>query len=220
MDKYYQSQCFRELLQRYEEAEQTGNGGFFDADELTDLAEYYHNQGFDTITKSLLERAIYTFPGSTMPLVLMSRLALMDEFPDLEEPEYYLDQIIDKADIEYFYATVEIKIARKELEKANFLLEEKMDELEEDDVNDFALDVALIYGDYEEFDYADHWLQFVSDTSNPDYKELKGRILASKGMFNNNLTICLFIILGCNMGACMTALLTSFPETKMQSVPQ
>ena len=28
MDKYYQSQRFRELLQRYEEAEQTGNGGF------------------------------------------------------------------------------------------------------------------------------------------------------------------------------------------------
>lgn len=189
MDKYYQSQRFRELLQRYEEAEQTGNGGFFDADELTDLAEYYHNQGFDTITKSLLERAIYTFPGSTMPLVLMSRLALMDEFPDLEEPEYYLDQIIDKADIEYFYATVEIKIARKELEEANFLLEEKMDELEEDDVNDFALDVALIYGDYEEFDYADHWLQFVSDTSNPDYKELKGRILASKGMFQESEAI-------------------------------
>ena len=189
MDNYFQSKRFRELLQRYEEAEQTGDGGFFDADELTDLAEYYHNQGYDTITKSLLERAIYTFPGSTMPLVLMSRLALMDEFPDLEDPEYYLDQIIDKSDIEYFYALVEIKIARKELKEANFLLEEKMDELEDADINDFALDVALIFGDYEEFDYADHWLQLVSDTSLPDYKELKGRILASKGLFKESEAI-------------------------------
>ncbi len=189
MDNYFQSQRFRELLQRYEEAEQTGNGGFFDADELSDLAEYFHHQGYDTIAKSLLERAIYTFPGSTMPLVLMSRLALMDEFPDLEEPDYYLDQIIDKSDMEYFYATVEIKIARKELEEANFMLEEKMEELEETDLDDFALDVALIFGDYEEFDYADHWMQLVSDTSLSDYKELKGRILASKGLYNESEAI-------------------------------
>ncbi|MBR4582166.1 MAG: Na/Pi cotransporter family protein [Lachnospiraceae bacterium] len=39
-------------------------------------------------------------------------------------------------------------------------------------------------------------------------------VLASKGMFNDNLMICLFIILGCNMGACMTALLTSLSGKK------
>ena len=39
-------------------------------------------------------------------------------------------------------------------------------------------------------------------------------VLASKGMFNDNLLICLFIILGCNMGACMTALLTSLSGKK------
>lgn len=39
-------------------------------------------------------------------------------------------------------------------------------------------------------------------------------VLASKGMFNENLIICLFIILGCNMGACMTALLTSLSGKK------
>ncbi len=39
-------------------------------------------------------------------------------------------------------------------------------------------------------------------------------VLASKGMFNQNLLICLYIILGCNMGACMTALLTSLSGKK------
>ncbi len=39
-------------------------------------------------------------------------------------------------------------------------------------------------------------------------------VLASKGMFNENLLICLYIILGCNMGACMTALLTSLSGKK------
>jgi len=39
-------------------------------------------------------------------------------------------------------------------------------------------------------------------------------VLASKGMFDDNLLICLFIILGCNMGACMTALLTSLSGKK------
>ena len=39
-------------------------------------------------------------------------------------------------------------------------------------------------------------------------------VLASKGMFNDNLLICLYIILGCNMGACMTALLTSLSGKK------
>lgn len=186
MDNYFQSKQFRELLQRYEKAAQTGDGGFFDADELSDLAEYYHHQGKDIITKQLLERAIYTFPGSTMPLVLMSRLALTNEFSDLEAPEYYLDQIIDKSDLEYFYAKVEIKIARKELEEANFMIEEKMEELDASDIDDFALDVALIFGDYDEFDYADHWLQLVSDTSLSDYKELKGRILVSKGLYQES----------------------------------
>lgn len=189
MDNYFQSQRFRKLLQRYEEAEQTDNGGFFDADELSDLAEYYHYQGDDITTKRLLERAIYTFPGSTIPLVFMSRLAMMDEFPDLEEPEYYLDQIIDKSDIEYFYATVEIKIARKELEEANLMLEGKMEDLEESDIEDFVLNTASIFAEYDEFDYADHWLQLVSDTSLPEYKELKGRILTSKGLYKESEAI-------------------------------
>ncbi len=39
-------------------------------------------------------------------------------------------------------------------------------------------------------------------------------VLASKGMFDENLLICLFIILGCNLGACMTALLTSLSGKK------
>ena len=39
-------------------------------------------------------------------------------------------------------------------------------------------------------------------------------VLASKHMFDQNLLICLYIILGCNMGACMTALLTSLSGKK------
>ena len=39
-------------------------------------------------------------------------------------------------------------------------------------------------------------------------------LLASRGMFDHNLQICLFIILGCNVGGCMTALLTSLSGRK------
>ena len=44
-ENYYQSKEFEELLNKYEVAMQHGDSVYFEPDELTDIAEYYHVHG-------------------------------------------------------------------------------------------------------------------------------------------------------------------------------
>ena len=44
-DNYFKSEEFKDILHRYEEAENSGRHEYLGSDELTDIAEYYYNLG-------------------------------------------------------------------------------------------------------------------------------------------------------------------------------
>ena len=82
-----------------------------------------------------------------MPLVFKARIALIDE-KNIEKARYYASLINDEYDIDCLYLKAEIMIAEDKPEEANSFLRNAMDNIDEDDVPDFVLDVATIFIDY------------------------------------------------------------------------
>lgn len=187
-DKYFDSSEFKEKLERYEQAERSGQQAFFGSDDLSDIAEYYYNEGNKAKAVNILDYAITTFPGAALPLVLRARTALLEE-KDLAAAKHYAGMVVDKLDLDYIYLEAELMISEKRVEEADAFLHDRMDKIEEDDLPDYVLDVAALYADYNLMDKAQLWLSLSNEPELADYKELKGRIAYSKGNYEESENI-------------------------------
>ena len=181
----FQNKEFKDNLQRYEAALNTGKPVYLDPDELTDIAEYYHLHGQLNKALAAIDQAILMFPGATQPLAFRARVAILLE-DNVQTALQYAEQIEDKADLDYFYIMAEIMIASGNDEQANRYLKEKSTEINNDDIDDFYLDVAVLFADYDNMTLAKHWLSLVTDTHSDDYHELKGRIAMGQGNFTES----------------------------------
>lgn len=184
-DSYFESQKFKNILKRYEDAEAIGTTEFFDSDELTDIAEYYYNNGKRAKATTILDNAIATFPGSALPLVLRARTALSDEH-DADKARYYASMVFDKLDLDYLYLEAEIRLSEQHDDEADTFLREKMEELDDEDLPDYILDVATLFADYNNTNLAQKWLELSDETDLEDYQELKGRIAFGKGNYEES----------------------------------
>lgn len=63
----------------YEEACNTGNSIYLEADDLIDIAEYYQSKGEYKKAIAAADYAISIFPGATSPLLFRSRMSLIYE---------------------------------------------------------------------------------------------------------------------------------------------
>ncbi|HEY9551860.1 MAG TPA: tetratricopeptide repeat protein, partial [Prevotella sp.] len=165
-----------------------GESVYMEPDDLVDIAEYYHSRNNDQRALQVVEYAITLFPGATQPLVFRARLALLTE-DDPDKADNYADQIDDQTDLDYYYIKAEILVARYKIKEAETYLAEKWTAIDEDEREDFALDVATLYADYDVFDKAQKWLMHVSDNQSAYYKELKGRIALGKGNYEESESI-------------------------------
>lgn len=181
-DDYFNGKEFKSILAEYEESEKTGQPVFLDADELTDIAEYYHSRGQLDRAVGVIDFATQLHPGATAPLIFKARVALLKQ-DNPELAEQIAEEIADKADLDYYYIKAEIMIAEDHVEEADSYLEDKMLVIDDDDREDYILDVVALYCDYELMDKANAWLQRAEETDTLDYKELMGRILMGKGKY-------------------------------------
>ena len=177
-ENYYQSKEFEELLNKYEVAMQHGDSVYFEPDELTDIAEYYHVHGQTAKGRAVCDYALSIFPGAT---VFKARAAMViDDKPD--EARRILATANDKTDLEYYYMVAELLLFENKHDEAEAYLEKTYHQIDDDDERaDFVLDVATLYADYTLFDQAQHWLSRSDETGEPDYRELKARIAVAKG---------------------------------------
>lgn len=178
----FQSKEFKENLQRYEAARMAGNSIYLEPDELTDIAEYYHSHGNLDAALEAVDLALQMFPGAVEPLVFKARAALLLD-QGTSKAMRYAQQITDKQDLEYYYLLAEIKIVDDRIDDAEKYLEEKESSIDADEIEDYRLDVATLFADYDIYDKAEKWLSLCEDTSEPDYQELKGRIEMNKGNY-------------------------------------
>lgn len=189
MDIYYQSKKFKRLLQRYEELRDNNISEFLDSEDLTDVAEYYYSIGQD---EKALETANYTnhlYPTATAPLAFKARMALLTyNNPTLANE--IAETIVDKSDLDYLYLKAEIMIADNQVCKADQYLQEQYDNvIDEDDHEEFAIDAAALFADYEEIDYAEKWLNQSTMINEDEYKEIKVRILKGQGKYEASETL-------------------------------
>lgn len=186
MDKFYETEHFRRLLEQYEEMRDKGTGCYLEADELTDIAEYYNMQGRTDEAMEAVELALRIFPGAAMPLAFKARMAMLVE-GDLRKADELAEQIAVKTDIEYIYMKAEIMIAAGNAKEADAYFEDHLDSEEEgEDRENFVLDVANIFLDHEHYDLAGKWLDKVGDKDNTDYKELRAIMLMGNGKFKES----------------------------------
>ena len=184
-DNTFQSKEFKHNFQRYEAASRAGKSIYLDPDELTDIAEYYYLHGQLGKALDAINLAIRMFPGATQPLAFRARVAILLE-NNAQEAIRFAEQIEDKADLDYFYIIAEIMIASGNDDKANRYLKEKSAEVCDDELDDYYLDVATLFADYDNLPLAKDWISLSHDTDSDDYHELQGRIAMGQGNFTES----------------------------------
>ena len=185
-DKYFESDEFKEIISRYETARQAGETPYFDPEDLTDIAEYYYMLGNMPSAIEAADQAVRMFPGAAEPLAFRARMALHAD-NDTRLAKQLIDQIDDETHPEYHYVVAELMIFSKQYDQAEAFLEEQFEAIDdEEEREDFIIDVAMLYADYELYEKAAKWLHQYTDTDDPDYKELRGRIAMHRGNYEES----------------------------------
>lgn len=181
-DTYLDSEDFRALLKDYEMMVEAGQPVFMDADDLTDIAEYYNCIGEPKKSDDVIEYARSIAPDAASPLEFLAHKAINDG--KLDEAQRYIDAIDDVSDPEYQYLQVEMCLAQDNLKEAAALADKYFSEMDEDDQDDFCFDLAHLYANYEYFKTAKGWFDMVeNDEDCDDYLELQSRIAYGIGNY-------------------------------------
>ena len=181
--QYFKSDSFQRMLEAYEESKKTGTPVFLDSDEYADIAEYYYNTGNTQVALDVAEEAINMFPGAAAPLVFKARYVLLSE-QNTEKADFICEQISDKSDLDYYYVKAEILIVEDKVEEAHQYLKSNLDQINEDDYEDYILDVATLFIDYEQDVYADLWIHMSKAGQTDEHLEILGRIFICQGKYN------------------------------------
>ena len=187
-DNIFHTKAFKENLRRYEEALQNGTSVYLEPEDFTDIAEYYHLHGDLPQAIEAADQALEIFPGATEPLAFKARVAMLVEH-DADKAMALTEEIADKQDLEYIYIVAEIMIADNRMDEAEDYLEAREKTVNDDDLDDYYLDVAGLFADYEVFDYAAKWLAQSNNTEDNDYLELEGRIALNDGKLSQGIDI-------------------------------
>ena len=154
---FFEEPEFLDTLHKYESLMEQGIHGYMDADELTDVAEYYMINGREEEANSCIEQALSLHPGAVDPLIFLARQAMFKG--DFEESQRIIDGIIDQHDREVIFVRAELLIRQQKESAANAYLEAQLQEMsDERDLADFAFDCAGIFADYCQWDLTKQWL--------------------------------------------------------------
>lgn len=153
-NRYYQSRHFLRLLHRYEKAVAEGHVPYLEADELTDIAEYYMTDKQDEKANQAIQAAIDMHPDATDPQIFLARQKMF--YGQLDEAQAIVDAIIEQENNEVIYVRAELLIRQKQaLEASEYLLEEM--ELMQDSLETYLYDCTAIFMDYDQWELAEIW---------------------------------------------------------------
>ncbi len=187
-DEYLDSNEFRSILNEYEQSIESGVPLFMEPEDLTDIAQYYAYSQQWYKAEEAIEYAISIHPGAVMPIIFKARMALIKN-EDTEKAEQIAETVEDKTDLDYYYIKAEILIVKKDLEGADKYLIDRMQNLSDDEYNDYILDVANLYEDYEKYDKEYEWLLRSKNVRSIDYKEIMARALFKNGKLEESKTL-------------------------------
>ena len=185
---YFQEKEFKRKLALYEQMLQNGQSVYLEADELTDIAEYYQVQDEKEKAMQCIDYALSIHPGSIDPLIFLARQKMFSG--DLKGAQTIRDCITDQNDREVIFLNAELLLREdKETEAEEYLAE--IAEREEDDKALFAYDTACLFLDYDALEHVAKWGKYALDLEpdNENFLKLKADYLIASNRPQEAITI-------------------------------
>ena len=182
--EYFESEDFKEILRQYEESAKSGERIYMDADDLTDIADFYHYHNRLAEAEDAISLAIEYNPEAVGPMLYRAREAL--EKKDFATAEQYADKVEPLDSIETVYLRAEILLAKNEVESADELLKQYLNEVPDDEYVDFIKGVTDLYHEYNQFAKAFEWIANTTNDHSDGFKELMARTLFGLGKYKDS----------------------------------
>lgn len=141
---FFEEKEFKDNLARYEQMMANGQSAYLEADELTDIAEYYMVREEKEKAMQCIHYALEIHPGSVDPLIFLARQRMFED--DIEEACRIRDSITDQNDREVYFFNAELLLRQEKDEEAEEYLT-CICEAEEDKAL-FIYDAACLFLDY------------------------------------------------------------------------
>lgn len=152
---YFDKPEFKQLLTRYEEMQAGDRPYYFEATELTDIAEYYAMQGDSREAEVALDYALRLHPDNLDALIFKARARLINGHPT--EARHILDSITDQSDREVMFLRSELLLSAQQYSQAEALLRALIEE--ENYEADTYADIIDLLVDNEQNDMANLWIE-------------------------------------------------------------
>jgi len=144
--RYFETQEFKDILAKYETAREAGSPIYMDADELTDVAEYYALVAHDDHrADQAVELARQLHPEAVDPQIFQARQLMLAG--DNQRALEICNAISDQQHREVYFLRAELMVRDgRNTEASNFLLDRSEEVTEDRDY--FLFDSAYIFIDY------------------------------------------------------------------------
>lgn len=180
-DEYFDSDEFREMLAEYENAVDMGMPVFMDADELSEIADFYQMEERYDEADAAIDLALSLSPGAIGPLTYKIHEALWKG--DISQARHFLEQITEQDEPDYVYDKAEIMLAEERVDEADRYLRHELKKVPPEEYQDYVVDVANIYADYNYPEMAMQWMARARQEDSPEFKELMARTLFGLGKY-------------------------------------
>ena len=155
LSSYFEDPEFKDLLAKYEGMAESHTPTYFDAEELTDIAEYYASQGDEQKAEDAIDFALRLHPTNTDALVFKSRSLCIKG--KLDEAYQVMNLIEDPSDREVQFLKADLLMEERRIEEAEYIYQELA--TSEDESFEVLLDIFMTYMDANQMDYAEKWLK-------------------------------------------------------------
>lgn len=173
LSSYFEDPEFKDILARYEGMAESHAPTYFDAEELTDIAEYYASQGEEEKAEDAIDFALRLHPNNTDALVFKSRSLCIKG--KLDEAYQVMNLIEDTSDREVKFLKADLLMEERRMEEAELIYEELASS--EDESLEVLVDIALTCMDANQKEYAYKWIQKIrkkgyNETNSQKYRDL------------------------------------------------
>ena len=172
LSSYFEDPEFKDLLAKYEGMVESHTPTYFDAEELTDIAEYYASQGEEQKAEDAIDFALRLHPTNTDALVFKSRSLCIKG--KLAEAYQIMNLIEDTSDREVKFLKADLLMEERRMEEAEYIYQELAKS--EDESFEVLLDIFMTYMDANQMDYAEKWLNKIerkgyNETNSQKYRD-------------------------------------------------
>ena len=181
---YFESEGFKKILRQYEDSVKSGHPAYMDADDLADIADYYHYEGRLDDATDAIELALQFNPDAIGPLLYKAREAL--SYGNFEVARDYAERIRIIDNTEYLYLIGEILICEGKIDEADELFRKQFMELPPDEQMDYVYDIANLYAEYNDYNKSLEWMARSQGDDSDDFKELMARTLFGIGKYEDS----------------------------------